>query len=278
MDESYSDKVFCLAGVIINEREFNNITAEFNKLKSRFGLKKSDFIKFSLGSSGLDKTIKEKIKKSLKNKTKWLTYFRTATINKISDLNLNVIASLHQDVRRSSSKKKHIPVDFYLTAFEFLLQRIWWITKDKISPINIIIIVDDPPGKNIRTKICSLYKKVFYKGFSFPKSDSDIPPLINYNFFESPLISKSDYNKFIQISDFCAGAIKERGKDLLKSNRERASKNFMKILIQKIYGYNEENIIGKGLVIFPRDRELYELMQKDVKNIISENKKNQDPF
>lgn len=278
MDESYSDKVFCLAGVIIKGKELNNITSEINKFKQGFGLTELDYIKFSLGSSGEDKKIKEKIKDSINDKKNWLTYFRIEAIKKISSFNLTAITSLHQDVRRTLIIPKPIPVDFYLTAFKFLVQRIWWKTKDKISPLKIFVVLDNPPEKNSMTKICRLYKEAFYEGFSFYRSDSNIPPLNECGFFESPFISKSDYNRFIQISDFCAGAVKERGKDLLKNNSEKASRNILKILVPKIYGYNEGNIIGRGLVVFPKDSKLYGLITKDVENIITENKKNKVPF
>lgn len=270
IDESYSGKVFCLAGVIIQETDLTYISSEVNQFKQTFELKNSDYIKFSLGDNVEDKKIKEKIKNSLREEQKWLTTFRNRAIEKISSLNLTIISSLHQDVRWFFLKQRSVPVDFYLTAFKFLLQRIWWIAKDIPFPLNIVIILDNPPGKNAITKICRLYKEAYYRGFSFPESTSGIPPLKHYGFFESPLVSKSDYNLFIQISDFCAGAIKERGKDLLEENYEAESKKFIKNLLPKVYKTNNEDIIGKGIVVFPRDRELHLLMKQDIENMLSE--------
>lgn len=278
IDESYSGKILCLGGVIIHEEDLNHISSEINQFKQLLGLKNSDYIKFSLGDNREDKKIKEKIKIALGEKQGWLTTFRCRAIEKIASFNLTIISSLHQDVRKFFRKQKSAPIDFYLTAFKFLIQRIWWITKDFVNPLNVIIILDNPPGKNALTKICKLYKKAFYEGFSFPESNSRIPPLKDYGFFESPVISKSDYNSFIQISDFCAGAIKERAKDLLKNNIEGKSKKFLKILYPKIYKTNNEDIIGKGIVVFPRDRELYLLIKQDVETIQSEEQEEEVPF
>ena len=96
-------------------------------------------------------------------------------------------------------------------------------------------------------------------------------------FFQSPFISKSDFNSFAQIADFCAGACKERAKDLLKNNRETVSKEFMRKIIKKFYKTNTKDIIGKETVIFPRDRELHELISQDVTEIFN-NMEHISPF
>ena len=278
IDESYSGKIFCLGGVIIRETNLDQISSEINSFKDLLGLYNSDFIKFSLGDSGEDKKIKKKIKEALNREQKWLTTFRNRVLEKIASFDLTIIASVHQDVRRFLSRQKSTPLDFYIFAFKFLIQRIWWIAKDLNDLLNIIIILDSPPGKNAILKICNQYKEAYYEGFSFPESNTNIPPLKYHGFFESPLISKSDFNKFIQISDFCAGAIKERGKDLLNNNTKSASKEFMKKLLPKLYRSNNEDIIGKGIVVFPRDRELHTLMEEDIKSLLSEMEEERLPF
>jgi len=278
IDESYADKekIFCLGGVIIVENNLGQVLKEINRFKQSLGLVNSDFIKFSLGSSGEDKKIKDKIKNTFTKEHRWLTDFRNKVLEKIASLELTLISSLHQDVRRSFFSKKSTPVDFYLPAFRFLIQRIWWIVKDITNTVNIMIVIDNPPGKNAITKICNQYKEAYHKGFSF--DDSNIPPLKDFGFLESPFVSKSDFNTFIQISDFCVGAIKERGKDLINNNREAESKEFIKKLLPKFYKINNEDIIGKGIVVFPRERELYNLMKKDVQEILKEVKEGYNPF
>jgi len=278
IDESYSGKILCLAGVIIQEEDLNHISSKIKQFKLSLELKDSDYIKYSLGDRGEDREIKEKIKTVLEKEQGWLTTFRNRAIEKISTFNLTIISSLHQDVRKLFRKKRSAPVDFYLTAFKFLIQRIWWITKGFVTPLNVIIILDNPPGKSTMTEICKLYKTAFYKGFSFAESNSNIPPLKDCGFFESPVISKSDYNSFIQIADFCAGAIKERGKDLLRNNIQGKSKKFLKNLLPRIYKTNNEDIIGKGIIVFPKDRELYSLMKQDIETILAEKRKEEAPF
>jgi len=63
----------------------------------------------------------------------------------------------------------------------------------------------------------------------------------------------------------------------LKNNRETVSKKFMSKIIQKFYKTNSEDIIGKGIVVFPRDRELHELISQDVTEIFN-NMEDISPF
>ncbi len=186
-DESYSEKVFYLGGIIIPGSNLSQISSEISEFKQSLGLLNSDFIKFSLGDSGDDKKIKEKIKKAFSEERGWLTTFRNRVLEKIASFDLTIIASIHQDVRRFLLNKTSPPVDFYIMAFKFIIQRIWWIVKDIQDHLNIMIVLDNPPGirklKGTFTKICEQYKEAYHGGFYLPESNSSIPALKNIGFF-----------------------------------------------------------------------------------------------
>jgi len=194
-DESYSEKVFCLGGIIIPGSNLSQISSEISEFKQSLGLLKYDFIKFSLGDSGDDKKIKEKIKKALSEERGWLTTFRNRVLEKIASFDLTIIASIHQDVRRFLLNKTSPPVDFYIMAFKFIIQRICWIVKDIQDHLNIMIVLDNPPGmgksKGTVTKICEQHKEAYHRGFYFPENNSSIPALKNFVFLNRHLFPKA---------------------------------------------------------------------------------------
>jgi len=230
LDESCSERVFSLGGVLLEQDDFPIIQEDWLNLKKDWNLSENDFIKWSLGEKGKEKKIKKIIKKTFQDERDWLSTFRSKVLEKISSFNVILLASLHQDVRPKQKINKESTVDFYIEAFKFVLQRIWWDLKDDGVISNIFVILDSPPYSKKNTKeLCNVYQNAYFNGFSF--ENSPIPPLKDYNFFESPLITKCDFSSFIQIADFCVGPIRERGKDLLNGKRGTQSKEFLKILL-----------------------------------------------
>lgn len=282
LDESFSERVFCLGGILVNENDMSHIQQDWIEFKEVIGLNRSDFIKWSLGSEGEEKIIKDKIKLSLRDERDWLKSFHMKTLDKISSFELMLVASIHQDVRliqRIIGDKKISPVDFYIWAFKFVIQRIWQNVKDD-DTLSCFIFIDKPPEsrrlKGTDKQICESFKETYYKGFNF--ENSNIPPLKNCGFFECPFIGKSNYSSFIQISDFCVGAIRERAKDLLKDKINNPSKDYIKLLKSKFYKTDTEDIVGFGLVVFPRERELYGLIKEDFIRIDNEFEEEILPF
>jgi hypothetical protein len=275
LDESFGEKIFCLGGILIEESEMHIILDKWRDYKTSLGLTPSTFIKWSLGDNKEEKKIKDTLRSTFREERDWLTTFRNRTLNEISSFNLTLLASLHQDVRRRSDRLS--PVDFYLWAFKFILQRIWWQVRN--SDYTIFVIIDKPPEskgfKHAEKRICECYKNAYENGFQF--DDNSIPPLKNTGFFESPLVTKGNFCSFIQISEFVVGAIAQRAKDLLRNRHDSKSKGFLKAILLKFHSERGE-IIRKGLVVFPPNRELLSLIQQDINSMIEEGEENDLPF
>jgi len=270
LDESFYGNVFCLAGILIEESKLADILSQWREFKRSLDLNELDPIKWSLGDNKEEKNIKNKIRRFLLGHRDWLTKFRNSALNKIASFDLKLLASLHQDVRwykKISSTEKLSAVDFYLYAFRFLLQRIWYQIRDKGH--EVLVILDKPPeSKNFKgseAKICECYRDAYEKGFQF--DCNQIAPLKNAGFFECPFIAKSDFSSFVQISDFCVGAIRKRAKDLLSNDLDSPSRTFFKTILRLFYGSDEGNIIGRGLVVFPRDQRLHKLMTDEIRRL-----------
>lgn len=267
VDESFSESVFCLAGVLVTYEQYEQLLNRIKSVKRKLGLEESDFLKYSLGDSEEERKIKDKLQKTLRGERDWLTTFRSKVLDVASSSELTLIASLHQDVRQVLSRES--PVDFYLAAFRFLLQRIYFIVKDGDRYHKIFIIVDSPPEskklKGTEKEICKCYAEAFNSGFQF--DNRQIHPLKNFGFYESPLFTKTAFNSLLQIADFCAGTIRQRGIDLLKNKPDAHSKEFFKKLIPKFHRTNERDIVGKGLVVFPKDKKLYQLISDDITDL-----------
>lgn len=283
IDESFDENIFVLGGIFIEEQNLSEILLSWQEFKQSIGLEKTDPIKWSLGDRGDEKSIKSKIKTALSSEKDWLTSFRMCTLAKIASLDIKLVASLHQDVRwyKKISSNSHIStVEFYLWGFNFLLQRIWWQVKDKKNVQNVFIILDKPPEskkfKGSETRICKSYQDACENGFHF--DDSSISPLREYCFFESIFFAKSDFHSFIQIADFCIGAIRTRAKDLMEGKSDTLSKEFLKKLINLFYKTEERDIVGKGLVVFPKDQELHRLIINELIRIFDEIDKDKCPF
>lgn len=273
LDDSFSNEVFCLGGLLIQESKLENILKEWRNFKKSLGLEELDPIKWSLGDNKEEKNIKDKLKKCFSGDRDWLTKFHCKTLHRISTFDLKLVASLHQDIRgykKLFETNKLSPIDFYLWAFRFLLQRIWYQIKD--SGHKVIVILDKPPQskklKGSEAKICKCYRDAYEQGFRF--DSNQIPPLKNAGFFECPFIAKSDFSSFVQISDFCVGSIRERARDLLKNNQDSHSRFFLNPILALFYGSNEGNIINRGLVVFPKDKRLYYLMTNEIKKLQDE--------
>ncbi len=275
LDESFDERVFCLGGIFIEENKIPETLKKWRELKGKIGLNEIDHLKWSLGDKGKEKKIKEKIKKFYRSERDWLTTFRRETLTQISQLNLKLIASLHQNVKRS----RQSTVDFYIWAFKFLLQRIWWMVKDEKQK-HIFVIVDKPPeAKNFRgaeSKIYECFQEVYERGFKF--DDRRIPPLKDSGFFECLFVAKNDFSSFIQISDFCVGVLRQRARDLLQKSKNETSKEFLKLIINLFHKTNEGDIIGRGLIVFPKDQTLHQLIKNDIDDILKAINKDEISF
>jgi len=109
MDESFTDKVFCLCGVIIDDQNTYQIIEKMRNLKKMLGLDYFDYLKFSPD----DKCIKSKLQSTFSNERDWITHYRTKVFDTISTFNILLLVSLHQD-RRTLLSYKPSAVDFYL--------------------------------------------------------------------------------------------------------------------------------------------------------------------
>lgn len=262
MDESFSEKVFCLSGIIIDDQNTCQIIEEISELKIRLGLKKSDCFKYSP-----DGQLKSKLMNILSSERDWLTSYRKKVINVIAKLDILLIVSIHED-KRSWLKKKFSPVDFYLWAFKFLIQRLYFSKADDSA---IMVVVDKPPEsgnlKKTESKICEYYSHAYNDGFEF--DDNRIPPLKECSFSECPFFTKAAYSSLLQVADFCAGVFRGQSQDLLNGKNEAPSRTFAKKLIPKLYKTAGE-VYGRGLIVWPKDSQLNSMIRQDVINLLSD--------
>lgn len=171
LDESFDENVFVLGGIfIIDEEGLSSTLSKWQEFKKSIGLRESDPIKWSLGGKGDEKNIKSKIKRHFSAEKDWLSTFRIKALNIISSCNPILLASLNEDVRVKWYKKilsnnQISPVEFYLWAFKFLLQRIWWLVKDKDNVKNVFVIIDKPPEakkfRGFEIRICESYQDAY---------------------------------------------------------------------------------------------------------------------
>jgi len=260
LDESEQAPVYGVGGFFIKDDLLNDLEESYSQIKAGMGLLPGDPLKWSLSRRAKHQEVRLKLKKQ--NIRPLLC--RERILNFISQaVEFVIIVALLEDRRPEESLDRKAST-LYSWAFKFLLQRAYYHTEkilmenpeftEKVLHSRIKVIVDRPPADKDKTLYYhKIYQKAYYEGFRFERNQ--IPPLKQY-FYNTLLVSHSDYCSFIQLADFCVGATVYWAKANLSRRNMANAKRLLKLIFSKFRRVNEE-LIGYGIVGFPPNSSLY---------------------
>jgi len=281
-DDSHNNEdLIAFGGIIFDEGNKQEIKKEWRKYKNLL----SPFEDLKLKWSPEDKTTKEVLMNYYKHD--WLTSFRFDALNVISSMNLQIVISMHQDIRWKTFIKNNIPkcikdlkryfpneitsevreilrrppTDFLGEAFNYVLQRIARNCVENCSSVSINLDIPPKAKFSMQQSLTRIYRKHYFQGFSFPNGDY-IRSLENLGFCEVPSFLVGGKSTFCQIADFCVGVVQNWGNHLISMDNSKKELNLLKIIKDKfICNIQNGKIVGYGLVIWPPQAKIYELVK-----------------
>ena len=195
LDESNDDDFFILGGVVFERDKKKEIKKVWNGLKDYIGIPEHAQLKWNVNNL----LYKDQIKNKYINLQKdWLSKYHEEILQAISNLDLKVVVSIHQDIRWKKRIKSQLPektwelipskwknsikrwkgikglgnlgfnpLDFYEEAFKYVLQRL-----AKEYPNEEIIktfYLDFPPNykNNLEHRLNKEYIIAYQNGFTF---------------------------------------------------------------------------------------------------------------
>ena len=274
VDESEKNGILVVAGVLADWTAVPSIIRGWWKVKAAFGLPPKAEIKSTLP----DGHPTREALKAAGIPIEELCVKATEFIAGQDDL--SCIAVVMVEKRNVSSWKKNWPKanvrDFYCEALKYIIQRAAEeVVEAKLQ--DCVVVCDTPElGKDKyqfraikrgKGAVEEAYQSWYWDGVSTgPGMQYHQGPLADIGFHPSVLIGDATYHDMLQIADAVAGVTSKWVDAVHKRNKVRSWEvdRFKTLSIRFRKRHGDPGFFGGGFVLWPKDDELWALLQKSV--------------
>ncbi|MGB2696252.1 MAG: DUF3800 domain-containing protein [Candidatus Zixiibacteriota bacterium] len=232
IDETYKGerghRLFAQGGLIVSEGDIPYVQKEFWDLKKRFGLERSDPVKWSPHENEPE----YKKQRLIEDQNK----FKLEVLKLITKLKVSLITSvIHEselDFTYDITFYQNNALDFIAKRFQYFLRAETKIRGDIYNPSGLIIT--DHPGSTRESEMSKHYSKIWHETASNDVKLCLMRETIFYSHCKSCCT--------LQLADFVVGATRMKAED--KTN------HYFEIIRDR-FRQDGGKIIGSGIVVFP---------------------------
>jgi hypothetical protein len=265
LNKDEKPRIFLLGGILLPDDAESNLRKRFKEIKGQLTHPNLP-VKWNIKDKSV-KEIYERFNKldelnQLKQKSK---EWRRDVFTALNECNCKLFFSCIENFQ--ADKKMQKPIKENLTSFLFAnsLMRVGIFVRDNRFS-NIEVVLDWPADSNPKP-FNDEYYRAYNSGCSVDGVEYFCGPLSKLGFHESVLFTKCTHSSMLQITDLLLGALKDFIESHLFGNG-LFGRELIEMVIPKLYGY-PENIIGRGINISSRNKDLEQTMKDVFKNYLA---------